>query len=210
MANIQWKMQGEYMKNCNCIASCPCDTVGFPHPDKGCEGLAGMHIVKGNFGSVSLDGLNWAVTYSWPGPLHEGNGAVQPFVDVRASEDQRNALLQILSGQAGNKWFEVLASVVTTVHDPQFVPIDWSFDKARRRASLNIPGALRTVVGPLTVPVDGTEQHVIVRMPEGMEYKEFEVAQTTELTGAAAIKFSYTGRHSSLATVEHTQNGLLG
>jgi hypothetical protein len=58
------------------------------------------------------------------------------------------------------------------------------------------------------VPADGSEQHVIVHMPDGMEYKEFEVAQTRELTGTAAISFSYSGRHSSLATVEHTQDGL--
>jgi hypothetical protein len=201
-------MKGEYMKNCNCIASCPCDTVGFPYPEKGCRGMAGMHIAEGNYGDVSLDGLNWAVTYAWPGALHEGNGEVQPFVDVRASEAQRNALLQIMSGQAGNAWFEVLASVVTTIHEPQFVPIEWKFDKARRSASLNIAGALKTTCAPLTVPADGSEQRVIVQMPEGMEYKEFEVAQTTELTGTAAIAFSYKGRHSSLATVEHTQDGL--
>jgi hypothetical protein len=209
MASTKWVLKGEYMKNCNCIATCPCDTVGLPYPNKGCEGMAGMHIVKGNFGSTNLDGLNWAVTYSWPGALHEGNGAVQPFIDVRASEDQRNALLQILSGQAGNKWFEILASIVTTVHDPQFVPIEWSFDKAKRRASLTIAGALRTVSAPLLVPADGSEQRVIVRMPDGMEYKEFEVSQTAELSGTAAIKFSYKGTHSSLATVEHTQDGIV-
>jgi hypothetical protein len=28
MAQVEWKMKGEYMKNCNCIATCPCDTVG--------------------------------------------------------------------------------------------------------------------------------------------------------------------------------------
>jgi hypothetical protein len=130
-------------------------------------------------------------------------------VDIRASEAQRNALLQILSGQAGNAWFEVLASIVTKIHDPQFVAIDWTFDKPRRSASVNIAGALRTTCAPLTVPADGSEQRVIVRMPDGMEYKEFEVAQATELTGTAAISFSYQGRHSSLATVEHTQDGLL-
>ena len=208
MAKIQWRLKGEYMKNCNCIATCPCDTIGWPHPDKGCQGMAGMHIVEGNFGDVQLTGLNWAVTYSWPGALHEGNGSVQPFIDSRATEAQRTALLQILSGQAGNKWFEILAAIVTTVHEPQFVSIEWKFDKARRTASLNIPGALRTTSSPLTVPADGSEQHVIVRMPDGMEYKEFEVAQATELTGSAAIKFSFKGRHSSLATVEHTQDGL--
>ena len=58
MADVTWRMKGQYIKNCNCIATCPCDTVGFPHPDKGCEGMCGMHIVEGNFGDVPLSGLN--------------------------------------------------------------------------------------------------------------------------------------------------------
>jgi len=210
MAQVEWKMKGEYMKNCNCISTCPCDTVGLPYPDKGCEGMAGMHIVQGYFGDVRLDGLNWAVIYSWPGPLHEGNGAIEPIVDVRASEEQRNALLTIMSGQAGNKWFEVLASVVTKIHAPKFLPIQWEFNYPKRRARMAIPGVLETESIPLSVPADGSEQHVVVRMPDGMEYKEFEVAQTKVLTGSGAIKLHYTGRHSGLAFVEQTQNGLIG
>lgn len=27
-----WRMKGQYIKNCNCIATCPCDTVGVPYP----------------------------------------------------------------------------------------------------------------------------------------------------------------------------------
>jgi len=208
MSKVAWRMHGEYMKNCNCIATCPCDTVGIPHPEKGCQGMAGMHIIQGHFGDVPLDGLNWAVTYRWPGALHEGNGTLEPFIDERTSEAQRTALLTLLSGQAGNKWFEVLASIVTTVHEPQFVPIQWQFDKPRRTARLHIPGFLTTDVSPLIVPADGSQQRVIVRMPDGMEYKEFEVAQAT-LQGIGAIKFNYAGRHSSLAEVTHSDQGLL-
>src|SRR5690242_17830720 len=203
MSTVQWKLKGEYMKNCNCIATCPCDTVGVPYPDKGCEGMAGMHVIEGRFGDTPLDGLNWIVTYSWPGALHEGNGSVQALIDERATEDQRTALLTILSGKAGNKWFEILSAIVTTVHPPLFVPIDWMFNKDKRMASVKVAGALSTVVRPLTVPADGSEQRVIVRMPNGMEYREFEVAQATELSGTAAIKFAYKNRHSSLAVTEH-------
>jgi len=209
MAKIGWRMKGEYMKNCNCIATCPCDTVGLPFPESGCEGMAGMHIVEGHFGSIRLDGLNWAVVYSWPGALHEGNGTIEPIVDVRATEEQRNALLTILSGQAGNKWFEILASVVTTVHEPRFLPIRWEFNYQKRRARVSIPGVLETESVPLSIPADGSEQRVIMRMPEGMEYKEFEVAQTKILTGSGAIKLHYSGRHSGLAKVEHTHEGIV-
>ena len=210
MASVSWKMKGHYIKNCNCVPSCPCDTIGFPAPHKGCEGMAGFHIVEGHFADVKLDGLTWAVTYHWPGALHEGNGTAQPFIDQKATEAQRNALLQILSGQAGNPWFEILASIITTFYDPQFVPIEFEFDKAKRRARVSIAGALETVSAPLTVPASGKEQRVNIRMPDGMEYKEMEVAQTVVLTGTGAIKFDHKNSHSSLADVEHTNQGLVG
>ena len=42
MEKVEWLMKGRYLKNCNCVASCPCDTVGIPSPNKGCEGVVGM------------------------------------------------------------------------------------------------------------------------------------------------------------------------
>ena len=208
MPQIEWSMKGRYLKNCNCIATCPCDTVGVPYPGKGCEGMAGMQIERGHFGNVRLDSLTWVVTYQWPGALHEGNGAVQPFIDQRASQDQRMALLQILSGQVGNAWFEFLASTVTKVHEPQFVPIEFEFDKRKRKARVIIPGVLETVTGPLILPDTGQEHRVTLLMPEGREYMEMEVAQAMVLKGSAAIKFDHKNTHSSMAEVEHTNAGL--
>ena len=167
-----------------------------------------MRIIEGNFGDVKLNGLNWVVVYSWPGALHEGNGSVQPFIDKKAKEAQRTALLTILSGKAGDAWFEILASIVTTVHEPQFVPITWEFNKKKRTARVSIPGFLETRVAPLKIPATGEEQQVIVRMPNGMEYKEFQVAQSVVLMGTGAVKFDYKNTHSSLAEVEHTHKGL--
>jgi len=208
MADVRWRMKGEYIKNCNCIPACPCDTTGFPYPDKGCVGMAAMHIAQGDFENIKLDQLCWAVVYSWPGALHEGNGSVQPFIDKNATEEQRTALLTILSGQAGNPWFEILAAIVTTVHEPQFVPINWEFDKRRRRARVVIPGFLETESGPLKIPATGDEQEVIIQMPKGMEYKEFYLAQSIVLKGTGPVKFDFRNTHSSLAEVDHTNFGL--
>jgi hypothetical protein len=47
-------------------------------------------------------------------------------------------------------------------------------------------------------------------MPNGMEYKEMEVAATAVLKGTGAIKFDHKNTHSSLADVEHTHAGLVG
>ena len=203
-----WIMKGQYLKNCNCLATCPCDTTGFPAPHKFCEGMAGMNIQEGHFDGVDLSGLKWVASYHWPGALHEGNGTLEAFVDESATEAQRNALLTILTGQAGGTFFEILSQIVTTVHGPYFVKIDWEFDKAKRRARVTIPGFLETTSEPLTVPPTGDEQRVIVRIPGGFEYKELEVAQTGILRGTGEIKYDWHHTHSSVAEVEHTPTGL--
>jgi hypothetical protein len=205
----EWKMKGKYFKNCNCLATCPCDTIGVPAPNKHCEGAVGMLIEDGNFDGLDLSGLKWIVAFHWPGALHEGNGTLEPFIDENANEDQRNALLQILSGEVGNAWFEILASIVTTVEEPRFVPIEIDIDRDQRRANISVPGMVETTSEPLTIPATDALQHVIVRMPDGMEYKEMEVAQTGVLKGMGALKFDWEGTHSSLADVEHTHEGLV-
>lgn len=204
-----WRMKGEYIKNCSCLATCPCDTIGFPAPYSFCEFMAGMNIQQGNFDGVSLNGLKWALTGRFPGPMHEGNGTAEAFIDERANEQQRNALIQILTGQAGNAWFEVVSQLLTTVHGPHFVPIQWEFDKAKRRAKLSVSGFIETTSQPLIVPPTGEEQRVILQMPGGMEYKEMEVAYAGTLKSTGAVKYSYTNTHSSLADVEHTDQGLV-
>ena len=62
-----------------------------------------------------LDNIVWGGTYYWPGSLHEGNGTLQPYIIDKSTPEQREALLTIMSGKAGNAWFEVVASVVSTV-----------------------------------------------------------------------------------------------
>ena len=208
MATVRWRIKGPYIKNCNCIPTCPCDTVGLPYPQKNCEGMSGMHIREGNFGKLKLNGLTWVVLMWWPGPVHEGNGHAQAFIDRKATEEQRTALLTILSGKAGNPFFELSSIVISKTYPPQFVPITFEFDKKKRRARVVVPGALETVSAPLIIPATGGEQRVVVKMPNGMEYKEMEVARTVVLKGTGAIKFDHRDTHSSLAIVEQTHTGL--
>jgi len=171
--------------------------------------MAGMEIVEGHFGNVRLDGLKWAALYNWPGALHEGNGTLQPLLDERATPEQRNALLTILSGQAGSFWFEFLTSTVTNLHEPKFLPIQFEFDKKKRRARVVVPGFVETISEPIRIPLTDKEQRVIVQMPNGLEYKEMEVAQAAVLKGTGTIRFDYHNTHSSLADVEHTHAGLV-
>lgn len=204
-----WRMKGEYLKNCNCIATCPCDTEGFPKPYDHCEGIAAMHIIEGNYGDVKLDGLHWAGIVQWPGAIHEGNGTLQPLIDERATDEQRAALLEILSGKNGGTFFEIIAAMCPNVHEPKFVPFTWEFDTAGRHARLQAGEFLKTATEPLIVPATGEQQHVIVRLPDGFEYREVEVARATMLEVSGPINFSHRNTNSSMAHVEHTDAGLV-
>jgi len=170
--------------------------------------MMAMRIKEGHFGKVSLSGLAFAATYHWPGPLHEGNGTLQPFLAKKATAEQREALLTILSGKAGNAWFEVVASVVSTVLEPKFVDIEFSFDLAKRTARVVVPGEFETETEPIKNLATGDEHQIRVDMPRGMEYFRPEIASARLLRSSGQIGFDCPGGHSSLAEVTHTQAGL--
>jgi hypothetical protein len=205
---MAWRMKGEYLKNCSCTASCTCDADGRPAPNKFCEGAVGMNITEGNYGDVKLDGLKWLATVHFPGAMFEGNGVLEVYIDKKANEAQRSALLNILSGKEGGAFFGIIAAVAPHVHGPNFVDIDWEFDYAKRTARLAVPGQFETVSAPIAWPPDMVENRVIVRMPNGFEYKEMEVAHAKTLKSSGVNKFSWENTHSSLAMVDHTNEGL--
>jgi Protein of unknown function (DUF1326) len=50
------------------------------------------------FVAPTLDGLKFVGICSWPKAIHQGHGQVQPIVDERATPQQREAMLRIMSG----------------------------------------------------------------------------------------------------------------
>ena len=205
MAHTSWSMKGKHLKNCNCAFGCPCD-FNAPPTYGPCEGMAGMKIDTGHFGDVKLDGLCWAATYHWPAALHLGNGTIQAIVDERADEDQRNALLTILSGreQVEGTFFHILSMIVTTVLTPQFLP----FDLDARTAHMSVPGVFETTSTPIKNPITGDPYRVLVNIPNGFEYEVAEIA-SGDTKGTGEIKFDLAERHSSLAHVNFTESGIV-
>jgi hypothetical protein len=208
MASADWRLEGEWIKNCSCAFGCPCDFNARPTQGY-CEGLVGMRIVKGHYNKTKLDGLCFAVTVHFPGPLHEGNGEAQPILDQRASPEQRDALGAILSGEnsAEGTLFHIVSLIVTKMHDPVVAPFEWKFDKQGRMARLSVPGLLETDVEPIRNPVTGEPHRAQVVMPEGFEHREAEVA-SSNINSLGAIKFETSGGHSSLAYVVQTPQGV--
>ena len=208
MPQTDWRLSGEWIKNCSCAFGCPCD-FNAP-PTKGyCKGFLGMHILDGYFGDVRLDGLSFFVVVDFPGPLHEGNGTVQAIIDERATEAQRAALFGILSGQnsAEGTLFHIVTLIVSTMLDPIFAPIHFTFDLPGRRAKLSIPGVLESENEPIKNPVTGAPHRIQVVMPEGFEHRAAEVCSAS-IHSAGGIKFDVAQGHGSLATVVQTPQGV--
>jgi hypothetical protein len=203
-----WRLQGDWIKNCNCAFGCPCDFNARPTQGN-CQGLFGMRIGRGRFGDVRLDGLSFFMTVDFPGALHEGNGTTQAIIDERATPEQREALLNIVSGKHSQEGtlFHILGLICSKVLDPVFAPIAVDFDMDGRTARVSIPGVLETETQPIRNPVTGAPHRIQVNMPEGFEHRMAEIA-SARIDSTGGIRFSVPEGHSSLARVEHTPAGV--
>ncbi|MFQ5913710.1 MAG: DUF1326 domain-containing protein [Nitrospinota bacterium] len=208
MANISWSLRGPEYANCNCNWGCPCQ-FNAPPTDGSCRGLGAMRIDEGHFGDVRLDGLCCVFTCSWPGAIHEGNGAFQTIIDARADDKQREALVKILHGEEtelGATHFQVFSATMTAIHEPLFEPIEFTVDVDKRTARLVVPGIIESVGEPIRNPVTGKEHRVRVTLPDGFEYTEAEFGSgSTKAKGA--IELDFTDRYGQFAMLHLTQSG---
>ncbi len=140
----RWEISGEYFENCNCDVVCPCE-VSPKGPLKAkpthgvCDVLMAFHLNDGKFGATSLAGLNVLLAIHTPGPMVEGNWTAAPYLDERASSEQRQALGAIFGGAAGGP-LAALGPLIKQLREPRVVPMTFEKDGQRRRA--NIPGIL--------------------------------------------------------------------
>jgi hypothetical protein len=203
-----WYMEGSWFKNCNCDPGCPCDFNQNPTHGN-CQAMVAMRVDRGTYGDLDLTGLKWATVARWPGPIHEGNGEIQPFIDESADEKQREALLTILSGQAGDTWFEIFSVVCPTVHEPVFAPIEFEFDLESRKGRVRIgDGLVESEVETLRGIDPPDPYRVIVKIPNGFEYtgpdESAETALARRIRSRGPIELDLKDSHSSMAYVRHS------
>lgn len=130
----QWKLAGTYFEACNCDVACPCVFLSAPTTGE-CTVLVGWHIDKGSSGNVALDGLNVALAAHSPGHMLTTKWRAALYLDDKASEAQKDALMQIFTGQAGGHP-AALVSFVGEVLGAKSVAIDYQADGKRRRIKI--------------------------------------------------------------------------
>ena len=210
MTETKWTLHGREFANCNCSYGCPCQFNALPTHGN-CWAVVGIKIDKGHHGTVTLDGLRIAGIFKYPGAIHMGNGEALPIVDKRATEEQRNALLRIMSGLdtvPGATFFQVFSTTFEQVEDPVFAPIELAVDIEGRRARLRVEGWIDAHGEPITNPVTGEEHRARINLPHGFEYETCEVGRGWATTqGPVDVQLS--DSHAQFATLHMTESGVV-
>lgn len=169
---VKWFFEADYLQACNCEYGCPCEFQAPPSQGF-CEGVGAWRINKGKFGDVALDGLALGFAAHWPKALHLGNGTAVLFFDEKANAQQRDALMQIATGQAGGMPFEIIVTTLSKVLEPQFVPITFKIDG--RNSSAKIGHAAHIGLAPIKNPVTGEPEGVRIEHESGFIFKGADV-----------------------------------
>jgi hypothetical protein len=192
---VDWHIVGEEVGSCSCDWACPCQFEGDPtHGD--CQVVAGIQISDGHFGDVDLSGVKFGELMSFPGPIYEGNGTLQVFNDKAASEEQRDAIEKLWTGDYGGAFFEIFSSVCPNKRETVIASIDIESDRERRVATIRIGDFGAATIEPIKSPATGDEHRVRIDLPNGFEYKQAEVGNTVQASASSEDPLSFSFERS--------------
>lgn len=180
MAYVDWKLKLRRLSACSCDYGCPCEFNARPTRTP-CEGTEAFEIIEGYFGAVRLEGLRVISIYRWPGAVHEGGGIVQGVIDERATDDQRDALFQILGGEEQEPYtmFNIYNSTIETEYDPLFRAIEFEWDIQARKGRFAAQDVCEATFEPIRNPVTQAEHLALIKLPQGFEFREAHMASST-------------------------------
>ena len=170
MAYVDWRIKGPELSTCSCDWGCPCQFNELPSR-RYCRAAVAMRIDDGHFGDVRLDGLHWVSLLAWPGAIHHGNGECQAIVDERADEQQREAILTILSGEetAPRHHLQCAGSDAHAVRN-RSSSRSFSPRTSKRGSAFSVPGVVEARAEPILNPVTKAPHRARVTLPHGSEY----------------------------------------
>jgi hypothetical protein len=204
-----WRLTGNHAGSCNCDWACPCQFNANPTHGN-CEAVLVWEVTEGNFGDVSLDGVRFGFAVHWPGALHEGNGVARYVVDERATDEQRDAILAINSGEHGGDFFEIIASIISETREPLTAPIEFDVDRDARRGTFKLEGLGESRIEPIINPEipDSGEHRVRIDLPDGFEYKIAEIGDSVDwqVSGDDPLSFSHENTYAQMYEFEWSNN----
>jgi hypothetical protein len=199
VAGNDWALTGTMIVACNCDYGCPCNVNGRPSLGK-CEGGWTWRIDSGHYGDTKLDGLGLSIFADWPAAIHEGGGKAIAFVDERADDAQREALVTLARGDAGGPW-GVFATTYE-LEEPRPVPFDVAVDGDRSRYSIGDGTELQ--VEPIRNPVTGNEIHPRLQLPQGLLVRELDLFASKTFRVSGSVAYDHSGRYAAMGAFEYS------
>lgn len=195
---MAWKMTAKYYEACNCELGCPCNMDGFPSHGK-CEGSVAFQVTSGSREGVDLTGAKVAAAVKWPGAIHEGNGAMALFIDC--SDEQRDALLPILTAQDPGLPWEILAATITDIHGPFFETIE--INDNGTDSTVRVGDKYDVRLQTFTDPVSGEPHEVHMVLPHGFIFTDgFICTSSTNTVNADGVTYDHAGKNAYYSEVE--------
>ena len=132
-------------------------------------------------------------------------------MDERATPEQREALLKIMSGQdtdPGTTFFQVFVSMCDKVHEPIFKPIEFSVDMKSCNGHVKVPGVVDVRTEAILNPMTSKPHHAKLSLQQGFEYTEAEFASGT-VSSKGPISLATKGKHAHLAMLHLNGHGIV-
>ena len=129
---MAYRIEGTYFENCNCDVACPCGASNLllPATNERCNFLMAFRVTAGEVDGVDVSGATLAVLGDTPGQMSNGGWRVGMVFDADTSEEQRQALIQVFSGQLGGPP-GLLAPMMGEMLGVEVVPIRYEEDGRR-------------------------------------------------------------------------------
>ena len=139
-----WWAKGLLFESCNCQIVCP-GHIHFSNKctHERCMGYWAIRLEEGTYGDVDLAGVTAVIAYDCPQHMISGGWTEAVTIDERASQEQRAAVENILTGRAGGPW-EVLDRFVERRLPTRTAPIEITDEDAVKRVM--IEGLLESTI----------------------------------------------------------------
>lgn len=150
-SNRPYRIEGELLESCSCMAPCPCWIGDDPDGDS-CQAFNAYHIVRGDIDGVDITGCDFIRVLDIPGNVLVHDSWRQIFViDAAASDEQAASIVAAYTGEFGGPLAD-LARLVKETLGVERADIDYRI--GRGAGTLRAERLVRVAITPY-VGADG-------------------------------------------------------
>ena len=200
---MTWHIGGSYLEACNCEAICPCRRIGGRTGGRStygeCLGALSWIVHEGRAGEVELAGMRAVLVSRYHDDEPGSPWTVALFVDARGSQQQRQAIADILTGRLGGSPQKQFPWVFKQAHLLGVEALDMEIDHTPGRGWFKAGGKVDV---RMREPVP--DQEPVTCVIPGHHRQGRELVSDLIEVDAGPLAFSVSGRCAYESTFEYS------